>query len=262
MMSETFRLPMRMRRGHPLTACAAVLVAAVFTWRCGSAPETVPADPSALSKGLAGRYEGTIPCPDCRGIRVDLRLGPEDLFVLSRTYVGVVEGDASRDAVVGLWTPPRDGGRLTLEGVGPPFHQLILKPDGSLGMVNDRGEEIVYDPNFRLVPGTADGSAGGAAPFRGLFAYMADAALFTECGTGRSFPVAMEGDYLALERAYLQAGETAGQAQLVTLDGRFDHRPKMEGEGRQVTLVVERFDGIWPEEDCGGGTPDAARAQP
>ena len=28
-------------------------------------------------------------------------------------------------------------------------------------------------------------------------------------------------------------------------------RPKMEGEGQQPTLVVERFIGIWPEETCG-----------
>jgi len=36
-----------------------------------------------------------------------------------------------------------------------------------------------------------------------MFRYLADAAQFEECLTGRSYPVAMEGDYLALERAYL-----------------------------------------------------------
>ena len=39
----------------------------------------------------------------------------------------------------------------------------------------------------------------------GMFRYMADAALFTECLTEASFPVAQENDYLALERAYLAA---------------------------------------------------------
>ncbi len=28
-------------------------------------------------------------------------------------------------------------------------------------------------------------------------------------------------------------------------------RPKMEGEGQQPTLVVERFIGVWPGESCG-----------
>ena len=28
-------------------------------------------------------------------------------------------------------------------------------------------------------------------------------------------------------------------------------QPKMEGEGQQPTLVVERFIGIWPGETCG-----------
>jgi type III secretion system (T3SS) chaperone YscW len=31
--------------------------------------------------------------------------------------------------------------------------------------------------------------------------------------------------------------------------------PKMEGEGQQPTLVIERFIGVWPGESCGARLP-------
>src|SRR5262249_59074929 len=42
-----------------------------------------------------------------------------------------------------------------------------------------------------------------------------------------------------------------GEDILVTLPGRVVMRPRMEGDGTQPTLVVERFTGIWPGETCG-----------
>jgi copper homeostasis protein (lipoprotein) len=65
----------------------------------------------------------------------------------------------------------------------------------------------------------------------GMFRYMADAALFTECLTEASFPVAQENDYLALERAYLAHRQTAGEPLFTTLTGHLGQRPKMEGDG-------------------------------
>ena len=38
-----------------------------------------------------------------------------------------------------------------------------------------------------------------------MFTYMADAARFEECLTGRSYPVATQSDYIKQERAYLVA---------------------------------------------------------
>jgi heat shock protein HslJ len=37
---------------------------------------------------------------------------------------------------------------------------------------------------------------------------------------------------------------------LVSLEGQVALRPKMEGQGTQRSLVVERFVGIWPGEKC------------
>ena len=85
---------------------------------------------------------------------------------------------------------------------------------------------------------------------RGMYRYMADAALFTECRTGRSFPVALEGDNRTLERAYLKVRKTPGEALLVTLEGRIVQRMPMEGPGPVPTLLPEKFIGVSPEEQC------------
>ena len=86
---------------------------------------------------------------------------------------------------------------------------------------------------------------------RGMYRYFADAGLFTECLTRRKWPVAQEKDNAALESAYSKARLTAGEELLVNLEGQLARRPKMEGQGTQPTLVVERFIGVWPTEKCG-----------
>jgi copper homeostasis protein (lipoprotein) len=86
----------------------------------------------------------------------------------------------------------------------------------------------------------------------GLFRYMADAPGITLCADGRRMAVAMEGDYLALERAYTSLPRRVPGAEvLVTLDADVQPRPSAEpGLPPRPTLVVRRFDGVWPGESC------------
>jgi heat shock protein HslJ len=94
---------------------------------------------------------------------------------------------------------------------------------------------------------------------RGMFMYMADAGRFTECSSRQNWPVAKEGDNAALESAYSRARRRDGEETLVKVVGRVTMRPRMEGDGRERTLVVERFLDISPGERCGGGgTTNAA----
>ncbi len=87
-------------------------------------------------------------------------------------------------------------------------------------------------------------------PMKGMFTYMADAPLFVECFTQMKFPVAMEGDYLQLERQYLSNTEEPGKPLLTTLTGSLISRPKMEGNEKTLTLVVKKFGKVWPKRDC------------
>jgi len=91
---------------------------------------------------------------------------------------------------------------------------------------------------------------------RGLFTYMADAAAFVDCGTGEKLPVAMEADYLGLERAYIEAREEPGRPLLATFDGYVAERPAMEGDGIENAVIVDRFIEVRPGESCEPEKPD------
>jgi len=85
---------------------------------------------------------------------------------------------------------------------------------------------------------------------KGFYSYMADAAIFYDCESGNKYSVAFEGDNIALEKAYLEVSENPGEKILVTLNGHFISRNKMEGSGTEDVLVVTKFINIWPNVDC------------
>ncbi len=87
---------------------------------------------------------------------------------------------------------------------------------------------------------------------QGLFTYMADAAVFVDCASGRRYPVAMEAGYLELERAYLEQRTQPGAPLLVLIRAGVEKRPPMEGEGEIDTLIIEGFEAAFPDQDCRG----------
>ena len=88
----------------------------------------------------------------------------------------------------------------------------------------------------------------------GMFRYMADAALFRYCRNDKTFPVSMEGDYMELERAYLNSGIEPGSEVMVKLRGRLLERPHMEGNTNIIMLIVDKLHNIFPDETCAPDT--------
>jgi copper homeostasis protein (lipoprotein) len=86
--------------------------------------------------------------------------------------------------------------------------------------------------------------------YRGYFSYLADAALFSECSTNIKYPVAMEGDYIELERAYMELDKRPGEGIIVELIGETELRTNMEGTGEREFLIVKKFIDIFPGEKC------------
>lgn len=85
----------------------------------------------------------------------------------------------------------------------------------------------------------------------GMYSYMADAAIFTDCKTQNKHPVAFEGDNTTLEKAYLKAIKSRGEKVFVTLIGHFEKRPKMDSEGNIKFLIVDKFKKIQLNKNCG-----------
>jgi uncharacterized lipoprotein YbaY/heat shock protein HslJ len=124
--------------------------------------------------------------------------------------------------------------------------------------VTDQVYPVLTRGHGATVPLMLVRAAGDQATMRGMYRYLADAAVFTDCATGRRLPVAIAEDHISLERAYLAQRPAPGAPVLVTFQGRIEQRPPMEGDGTVATVVIERFEGIWPGETC--GNPGATEA--
>jgi copper homeostasis protein (lipoprotein) len=158
------------------------------------------------SPNLPATYRGVLPCADCEGIRHHLDLWPDHVFHLRREWLG---RDFVRDEL-GTWRVDAARGALLLEGGGEMPLQFERLGDGRLRLLDLDGRHIDSQLPYEL---TSDGTLDPTDLnlfVAGEMTYMADAARFTECLTGRSYPVVMEADFIAMERAYLEhAGRPA-----------------------------------------------------
>ena len=197
-------------------------------------------------------FTGELPCSDCAGVRHQLELFGDESFFLRRTYLG--KGRNAFVDEIGTWTLSPDRSTLTLSsGGGAPLRIAIGRPN-TLHVLPGRSETGGSSRTNTLRLSTRAQPLEPRLRMRGMYRYMADAGRFTECVTRQSWPVAQESENAALESAYSRARRTGGQDVLVELVGRVALRPKVEGEGRERTLVVERVVGVRPGARCGSGT--------
>ena len=189
---------------------------------------------------LPATFKGILPCDGCEGVRAQLDLWPDGVFHLQRRPIG----NASTDDDRGRWRMEPERSILLLYGGREmPLTFEVIDPNTLRLHGLTAGHDLQSDGV--LMP--ADLSLG----LHGMFRYMADAALFEECLTGRAYPVAMEDDYLTLERAYLTAAKSEpGTSLMASFDGEITLRPAMEGSANVPTVIVRRFIGIWPGQNC------------
>lgn len=227
------------RSAHPLTALLTLLAA----WTV-DASAAEPA--SAGIPELPASYSGVLPCMGSMGIRAQLDLWPDGVFHLQRSCAG----SPARDDDRGRWqrTPEGDGIRLH-GGREMPLTFAWRGADALVPLdlqgrpIDDGQSELRRLPAFRPAP--------LALRLHGMFRYMADAPSFEECITGRTYPVAMESDFLSLERAYMAStvGGT-GAAIMASFEGEIGDRPAMDDDHRSPTVIVTRFVNLWPDGRC------------
>jgi len=195
------------------------------------------------------------------GLRWQVDLEADGSFQLRQIPLGRPQPQRWDD--IGRWRlePPRN--RLVLRGgrEAPLFFQPLEK-GAALQLLDPQGGPIRPRQQDRLPRLAAADPIEPQLPLLGMFQYQADAARIRLCATGASLPVAMEGDYRRLERAYLRAQGSGGAAQplLVNLEGRIGLRPSLEPWGGMArTLVVERFITVHPGRNCGAEPSQPAR---
>jgi uncharacterized lipoprotein NlpE involved in copper resistance len=205
-------------------------------------------------------FTGNLPCADCAAVRHQLELFPNGSYFLRRAYLG-----RGRDAFVdeiGRWTLSRDGSTLTLKGSRDTTLTIAIGKPDTLHVLGGSGKQTPSSRSNTLALSNRAPPLEPRLEMRGMFRYMADAGRFTECTSRQSWPVATEGDNAALESAYSRERRTDAEEMLVKVVGRVAMRPRMDGGGRERTLVVERFEEIRPGEPCTSGASKSPHGRP
>ncbi len=225
-----------------LAAAAAVLTAAT----------PLAADHGAHGLTLPASFSGVLPCADCPGIRHHIDVWPDQGYFLRREYL-------DRDVVIdetGRWHVDPARNALVLRGSGGAISEWRIDANEALHQLDQAREPIESRLSYALESGPLN-PTDVALALSGMLVYFADAAIFTECLTGQTFPVMMEEDYLALERAYLEDAPAPAAPLLVRVEGTITEREQMEGPPRR-SLVVSRFYHVTPDAGCpdAHGTPE------
>jgi copper homeostasis protein (lipoprotein) len=128
--------------------------------------------------------------------------------------------------------------------------QFEVKAVDRLRQLDIEGRPIESTLPYELVSDGKLAPTDLALPLAGEMVYLADAVRFTECLTGRSYPIAQEGDFVKMQRAHLKNVKEPGARLYVTFEGLITDRPRMEGSGAERSVVVNRFINARPHGRC------------
>ena len=240
-----------MKNGLPRIPIAILLLAIVFFGHNALGADSVMGT-AIYRDSLPATFAGELPCADCSGQRLVLTLFEDHTFRLRRTYIGVKDGRDQDFYNLGRWTfTANNGNQLVLRSGTKSVDQFRVLSSDRLRMLDQAGNDIRSELNYDIERQAEIDPVSGPMRLRGLYAYMADAATFDECLTGRRFPVSIEAAHIDLERAYTaMAKDNPGTPLLATVTGRFVERQSDPSAAAREHLVIEKFDRFWPGETC------------
>lgn len=180
-------------------------------------------------KPMAQSYRGILPCADCEGIDTSLFLSKDGTFILREHYQTAREG-TNTFAEYGQWRRTADKLVLT-DSHGD---KRYFRPQGNdLEMLDQQGIPIDSPHSYRL-NATELALPDTPMAMKGMYRYMADAALFADCATGKTFTVA---NNAMLERQYMKVSAEAGEPVFMEFSAHFAAIPAME-KGRMAKVLV------------------------
>lgn len=180
-------------------------------------------------KPMAQSYRGVLPCADCGGIDTSLFLEKDGTFILREQYQTTREGN-NTFASYGQWRRTADKLVLTDSSGEKRYFRPV---DKGLEMLDQQGLSI-NSSLPRQLTATEQALPNTPMSMKGMYRYLADAATFSDCATGKTFVVASNA---VLERMYLRTTVSAGEPVLVSFTAHFAVIPSME-EGQMVKAVV------------------------
>lgn len=180
--------------------------------------------PQSQSQTMDKIYTGVLPCADCSGIETTVLFNPNGKFIEQLTYLGKEE-QKNTFFTTGNWT--KKGTKFFL--IDSDEQKTYFQPsvDGKkIEYLDQEGNRIESNLNYTLEQVKPDKKSGE-------YSYIADAALFKECKSGRTYSVSN----IDLEKGYLATGIEAGKPVYVEVEGYYTIRPSMEDGLFDATLI-------------------------
>lgn len=150
---------------------------------------------------------------------------------------------------IGSWEHDEHNRIVLKSGREAPQYFYVLN-DKTLELMDLEGKRIDTKLDYKLKLSDTASRLEPRVFMSGMFRYMADAAIFEELITGVKYPVAMEEDYLSLERAYIHERKVAGESIRTYIDGQIMLKNPMEGDKKVPTVVVKKFINIDKKSVC------------
>lgn len=215
--------------------------------RLVAAPEPRPLPAHGLD--LPASFRGTLPCADCAGIRHHLDLWPDEVYQLSREWLGRADGMLRRDEI-GRWSSDPASGAIVLHGAAEmPLLWQVVAPD-RLRKMDMPGAPVVPEPDHDL---TSDGVFAPTDLERlflaGEIRIGPHGPELRECITGRLLRIDMSEDDADLAAAVEAAIAGPETPVLATMEGRITHPPP-SAVPQIPHLTVLRFNAAHPGEAC------------
>lgn len=224
-----------------LSAVALLSLLALFG--CNNRAEVQALQPASYAEltPMQQSWRGVLPCADCAGIETSLFLEKDGTWVMNERYQG-----AKVPTVIASWgTWARTADKLVLtdsDGEKRYFHAR----GEQLEMLDSEGKAISSSFNYTLSPVKASLPTTPIA-MKGMYFYMAEAAVFTDCATGRRFAVSSNAQ---LERDYAAARDGEQKPVLLVAQAHFSLEPNPESGAMQKTLVVDSHSRFESNKDC------------
>ncbi|WP_226571815.1 envelope stress response activation lipoprotein NlpE [Mangrovibacter yixingensis] len=212
-----------------IIAVTVVLSSMLALSGCNNRAEGVSVVPAEF-KPMQQSYKGVLPCADCGGIETGLFLEKDGTWVMQQKYQGYGEGATM--ASWGTWA--RTANKLILTATDG--EKWYFHPQGdTLVMLDKQGNAIQSSLNYTLKPAQQPLPVHPMT-MRGLYKYMADAAIFTDCATGKRFSVASNA---ALERGYRENRNPDMKPVLVVFEAHFTREPNPDTGVMHIALVAD-----------------------
>lgn len=197
---------------------------------------------AAELKPMQQSWRGILPCADCEGIETSLFLEKDGTWVMNERYQGVRE-EPSSFASYGTWARTAD--KLVLTDSQGEKSWYRAKGD-ALEMLDREGNPVQSQLNYTLEPVKSSLPVTPMA-MRGMYFYMADAATFTDCATGKRVAVANNAE---LERKYLAARGASEKPVLLSVEGHFTLEANPDTHEPVKTLMADKEITFVPGKNC------------